>query len=1471
MAELARKTFNNGIDQILVDADPIGGIKASKGSIAFGNIGGSPKIYIKNGAADTDWGEFNPGSGDILEKIESFDDSLGYTTGQTINGYTSRLTHDGSVTQYAEKTIVVTPKYRSKNLMLFVDILTTAASGNFKVIITDETNASAELLNEVLTPQTGSIPSKKFATFSTASNTASIKVRFEALAESGSPTSDFDDIIIQLTTSEKIVSEVYELEENEFSARIANDGAATVISQSSSFIQSVSRVAVGQVDVVFVTDFFSETPNVTITAGPQVSSVTTQRTQNQTATGFQAVIQDVGSTIGQDVPFNIHVSRQGADRKNLTRKVEREVSSFQEVLVQESDSAIRLTTGNGFGSTNGSVRRFANIEESKGLDIQYEDSATLGTSFTIVTSGVYSVSYTDQAGANGTMGITRNSTDNPNGSLTPDQRLAMTSYDTTNGDYNSVSWVGNLVAGDVIRATATSASSGSTRSSFTISKQGSLKVAQTAPDSKIEIPSTQIKLNGSTSRGSTDQAIVRFDNIEIIRGDHVEVASTVANGTSFTVKKKGKLTIDTSIYFSSPTIVNISKNQTDLSSSTVPVTENIGGSSFSSVAQSVSATTDVEAGDVIRISASNAPATLGTIPNQVRVRFEETKISVSVSNIAPQFDDMDSSVRVTTTNGFGSTGTRIRRFSSVVDNIGVDVEYADSAVDGATFTAKSDGIYEISYTDIFSTATFFAISKNSSSLSTDASSLPVSERLASNTTVASSAQNIAWGGYLNAGDIIRPHTNVGTQVAPELASFTMSKVGKPSINTLDVTPFVETPQTISQGFRINTFAGHGSTNTQIPYFNGTYYESGAKIIAVENSPTNGFSMTALMDCVLNADVSYDANIGEFFGFSLNSTQLSTGLATVNTNDRLTNTTMSTGGASDQASISIRLKKGDVVRPHSNGAASAGTANRYHLNFTAIAQTLERVYNVAQVENEFSARIANNSVATITSQSSNFIQSVNRSALGKVTVTFVPGFFTEIPSLVASYLNTSTNAGEASVVSVSTVEASIETFTYSTGAFQDINFNIHLSRQGSDRKDLTKAIVKLDEFPRVNRNLTQNHTIAVLPASMTTSVGDLRWGSPVVSGDNILEYDDSTGFFTAIKSCRVNVSCSLRSTNANANFGIFKGGNRISTLDVSPASFYGNLSAEVTLNKGEYIVVNSALALATVNQYLNIVAEADDLERVTDLDLTENHFTVRIANDGATATVVSQNGPNNFIQSVSRTAAGRVTINFVSGFFTEVPSLVGSVSDDSTFGNYLIEFDSVTTTSALVRTFNTGSATVDVNFDVNLSRQGSDYKSIQDVAAVIFTPKIAYLKDVKASGTVGGTASAAVWQTRNLNAITGDSSIVSLSANQFTLQPGEYDILAKVPSYAGDSNKARLKNVTDNTYPDGGTGSSEFSWSGGNGTSTSFVECRIVLTEAKTFVIEHYVATSSGPSSLGFAASIAGVDEVYTQVKIIKIA
>lgn len=135
------------------------------------------------------------------------------------------------------------------------------------------------------------------------------------------------------------------------------------------------------------------------------------------------------------------------------------------------NSLVRVHTSNGYGSINTKIPRFTNVLVNQGADITYADSATLGASFTINTSGNYSVSFSFVQSAAGSSGVSLNSTQLSTGigSINANDRLGL---QTVQGAYaaNFGATI-YLAAGSVIRPHNDGIASGSpTNDTFIIER-----------------------------------------------------------------------------------------------------------------------------------------------------------------------------------------------------------------------------------------------------------------------------------------------------------------------------------------------------------------------------------------------------------------------------------------------------------------------------------------------------------------------------------------------------------------------------------------------------------------------------------------------------------------------------------------------------------------------------------------------------------------------------------------------------------------------------------------------------------------------------------------------------------------------------------------------------------------------------------------------------------------------------------------
>lgn len=135
-----------------------------------------------------------------------------------------------------------------------------------------------------------------------------------------------------------------------------------------------------------------------------------------------------------------------------------------------------------------------------------------------------------------------------------------------------------------------------------------------------------------------------------------------------------------------------------------------------------------------------------------------------------------SEVVVSVANGYGSTNTKIRRYTTTQVNTGSGITYADSAANGASFTINEAGIYTVSFVEQNTGASNFGVSVNSAQLTTNIESITAANRL---TMTYLSINAVPFCGsvtrYFAVNDVIRPHTNGGTSSAA-VQQFGVTKV-----------------------------------------------------------------------------------------------------------------------------------------------------------------------------------------------------------------------------------------------------------------------------------------------------------------------------------------------------------------------------------------------------------------------------------------------------------------------------------------------------------------------------------------------------------------------------------------------------------------------------------------------------------------------------------------------------------------------
>jgi len=148
--------------------------------------------------------------------------------------------------------------------------------------------------------------------------------------------------------------------------------------------------------------------------------------------------------------------------------------------------------------------------------------------------------------------------------------------------------------------------------------------------------------------------------------------------------------------------------------------------------------------------------------------------------------------------------------------------------------------------------------------------------------------------------------------------------------------------------------------------------------------------------------------------------------------------------------------------------------------------------------------------------------------------------------------------------------------------------------------------------------------------------------------------------------------------------------------------------------------------------------------------------------------------------------------------------------------------------------------------------------------------LAVVEDQKASGTDGGTCTTATDETRDLNTEVFDPySLVSISSNQITLQPGTYFIKWSVPAYKVDGFQSFLYDITNSAEKKRGTTENVENLTGDSANigliTRSFGAYRFTIATATTYEIRMNCETTHSTDGMGHANSFGA--EVYTRVEI----
>lgn len=533
-----------------------------------------------------------------------------------------------------------------------------------------------------------------------------------------------------------------------------------------------------------------------------------------------------GISIHSDGYANVTSGTICVDKLRLAVQEKTEVGVYQ-----DSDSYAAYDTASVKGSVNTSVMYLTNALPTKGDAVTGASTSTHGTSFTINEDGTYTINGTVNANNLACDAfLSRNATGTDlTGAPSASSMLVMSGDGDASFKRIPITWTGPLLKNDIIRLHTTCTFSGAANK-FSISKQGTLKALNVNKNQKIKIPTSEIYFyNGNTRLADNTYY---FSDIGRLKGDAFSYVSDATNGTKVKVKRSGELTVTVSLL------------DTANASSTFQVWRNeeiIGLGTIGSVANAAawmtaSWTGEVRAGDEIKVTRGLAPSP--NVNNQMTLFFRESEVQVSVNNILPKWSENDLVVKAAGNGGQVITAdvTDIP-FSTIEDSSG-------GAWNGSQFVVPEDGIYNIDGEAYFTSGQQRGINliiNNSiyrrigtSDTASTVHAFKIRDTFTKGQVLSLRGSN---GGTLNSVGAIPYHW------------ITITKQGKPNVDAVDVTPFVNVPQ-----LNVDSVVFTGSTVSSNGSFRATTVDSAytspnySKFIAVTDDATLGTRYRVLQDC-----------------------------------------------------------------------------------------------------------------------------------------------------------------------------------------------------------------------------------------------------------------------------------------------------------------------------------------------------------------------------------------------------------------------------------------------------------------------------------------------------------------------------------------------------------------------------------------------------------------------------------------------
>jgi len=147
--------------------------------------------------------------------------------------------------------------------------------------------------------------------------------------------------------------------------------------------------------------------------------------------------------------------------------------------------------------------------------------------------------------------------------------------------------------------------------------------------------------------------------------------------------------------------------------------------------------------------------------------------------------------------------------------------------------------------------------------------------------------------------------------------------------------------------------------------------------------------------------------------------------------------------------------------------------------------------------------------------------------------------------------------------------------------------------------------------------------------------------------------------------------------------------------------------------------------------------------------------------------------------------------------------------------------------------------------------------------------IAIFNETQATNTAGGASTAVTWSKRTLNTTIVNNIGATLTTSVIALVAGTYTVEAISPFLAPAELGLRLRNTTDSTTAIQGV-NNFFNQTGVVG-GYAQLQGYFTITGTKNFELQYYAAQNRATDGLGRAVNATGVSEIYSSIKITRIA